>query len=69
MSSLLEAVNVEPNKIEVIDKLPERVGDVSIMILEQLFNALENSNIFNDYYCHCDPGYGCRTQLYLIFKP
>ena len=61
MSSLLDAVNVEPNKIEVTDQLPSRVGDVSIMTISQAFVALANSNNKYNTFCHHhdpNPGWG-----------
>ena len=67
MSSLLDAANVEPNKIEVTNKLPTRVGDVSIMTLEQVFKALEDSDSDNDGNYHYDPKYGYDTSMYYVY--
>lgn len=50
MSFLLDAANVstEGNKIEVTGKLPAKVGNVSIMTIEQLFKQLYE-NKANDW--------------------
>lgn len=56
MSSLLEAANVVSNKIEITDKLPERVGDVSIMSLITL-----SDNMYKD------PTDGYDTSTYYVY--
>ena len=66
MSSLLDAANAEPNKIEVTDQLPIRVGDVSIMTIEQAYIALANSNSNNDIWSY-DPSSGYDTSTYYVY--
>lgn len=56
MSSLLEAANAEPNKIEVTDQLPKRIGDVSIMSLMDLYIL-----------CNADPTSGYDTSTYYVY--
>ena len=67
MSSLLEAASAVPNKIEVTDKLPEHIGDVSIMTIEQAFDSLANSNIINDFNYHHDPSPNYTISKYYVY--
>lgn len=67
MSSLLEAASTVPNKIEVTDQLPVKVGNVSIMSIEQLFKALENSRDDNRSFCHHDPSPFSNGTVYHVY--
>lgn len=69
IGSLLEAANAEPNKIEVTDQLPTRVGDVSIMTIGELFNALEDCNKgnVNRSWSRSDPTEGYDTSTYYVY--
>ena len=63
MSNLLDAVNVSTNKDEfLIGKLPTEPGEVSIMTLEQVYDALGGSSC--DAY---DPSYGYNTSTYYVY--
>lgn len=67
MSSLLDAVNVAPTKIEVTDKLPECTCDISIMTIGDLFNELDYLNSRNTSEYHYDPNDNYYTSKYYVF--
>ena len=67
MSSLLEAVNASPNKIEITDQLPEHIGDVSIMTLDKLFEALTDTRKKSGSDYSYDPTFGYDISTYYVY--